>query len=288
MLTNKLKNEDELPLTCSRKGTCCHGNNVNLNPWEIVCLAKEKGINPRKFRDLYCEFGGIRLHFDGKAGWNNQPACGQYVDGFGCDVHLGRPLACRLYPLGRQKQGSETIYMHQGNKFPCLEGCPEVVNLPKMTVGTYIEGQATQSFEQAQDLYLEIMQNLADMAFVLLLETGLVDSHNCKTLSVWREMGNEAAELLETRIGTDWIDLLMLPELPEQQHNLLEFANHHNELLQINAQESFGSLTSMDEVEEASVLMMALALHLGRGLGAKPTDLVNEWITVAIENGAKE
>ena len=101
----KLSLSDQLPLTCSRSGTCCHGKMVWLNPWELACLSEAKGLNPREFRDTFCEFGGIRLRFDGAMGWKNQKACSQYSEGVGCSVHMGRPLVCRLFPLGRQRQG---------------------------------------------------------------------------------------------------------------------------------------------------------------------------------------
>lgn len=211
-VTTKLTLTDHLPLTCSRSGTCCHGKTVRLNPWELACLAEAKEMTPRAFRDRYCDFGGIHLRFDGAPGWKQQPACSQYVPGFGCSVHAGRPLACRLYPLGRQRQGEELYYIYQGRDFPCLEGCPEVLDLPHKSVAAYIEGQDTKPFEGAQDEYLELMQNLADSAFALLLESGLAESGDRQTLRLWREMGREEPEQLAERLGSEWIDLLMLFE----------------------------------------------------------------------------
>jgi Fe-S-cluster containining protein len=113
-VTTKLTRTDILPLTCSRSGTCCHGKAVWLNPWELACLAEAKRLTPRAFRDQYCDHGGIRLRFDGAPGWKQLPACSQYVPDLGCTVHSGRPLACRLYPLGRQRQGDELYYLYQG------------------------------------------------------------------------------------------------------------------------------------------------------------------------------
>ena len=72
----KLSLQTELPLTCSRIGTCCHGNQVLLNPWELFYIAKEKQLTPRAFRDLYCELGGIRLKFDGKSDSRGKKSCG--------------------------------------------------------------------------------------------------------------------------------------------------------------------------------------------------------------------
>jgi Fe-S-cluster containining protein len=261
---------------------------VLLNPWELVCLAQAKNICPTTFRDQYCEFGGIRLKFDGKPGWKSLHACSQYNVNCGCSVHSGRPLSCRLYPLGRQIQSEEAHYMFQGTEFPCLEGCPEVSGLPHLTVGEYLIGQQTDNFEKAQDAYLDLMQNIADIAFVLLLDTGLAASGDKKTLPLWRKMGNESPELLAKRIGQEWLDCVMLPDITDELNDPVSFARKHYSLLQIKAQEQFGALHTNSELHEASVLIMGVALHLARGIGADPKILAEHWINIAKENGASE
>jgi len=288
MITTKLTVQDKLPLTCTRTGTCCHGKLVLLNPWELVCLAREKKMTPREFRDLYCEFGGIRLRFNGKEGWKKQKACSQYVENFGCSVHLGRPISCRLYPLGRQIQSEEVHYIYEGTEFPCLEGCPDVTSLPHLSVGEYLKGQLTDTFEKAQDEYLNLMQDLADIAFVLLLETGLAKSGDTKTLPAWRQMGSELPEVLADRIGQEWIDCLMLPEITDDLDDPISFARKHNDLLLLKAQEKFETLQTHQELHEASVLIMGVALHLARGIGANPQILAEHWIEIAKDHGAME
>ena len=288
METTKLSIKDKLPLKCSRTGTCCHGKLVLLNPWELFHLAREKKITPREFRDLYCEFGGIRLRFNGEVGWKNQKACSQYVANVGCSVHFGRPLSCRLYPLGRQIQNGKVRYMHQGHEFPCLEGCPEVSGLPHLTVGEYLKGQQTDKFEKAQDEYLELMQNLADIAFMLLLDTGLAESGDKKTLPLWRKMGNELPEVLADMIGCEWIDCLMLPEITDDSEDPISFVRKHNDLLQLKAQAKVGSLQTNQELHEASVLIMGVALHLASGIGTNPKILAEHWIDIAKNHGALE
>ena len=285
-VTIKLTLTDNLPLTCSRSGACCHGKTVRLNPWELACLAEAKGLTPRAFRDRYCDFGGILLRFDSAPGWRQQPACSQYAPDFGCSVHSGRPLACRLYPLGRQRQGGELYYLYQGSDFPCLEGCPEVLDLPQLSVAAYIEGQAAKRFEVAQDEYLELMQNLADSAFAFLLDSGLAESGDRQTVRLWREMSREEPEQLQDRLGAEWIDLLMLPEFADGLHDPMAFSRQHHELLLVKAQASFGRLDSIADFCKASVLLMGLALHLGRGLGADPAALAEHWIKTAKEHGA--
>ena len=284
--SNKLKMSDTLPLTCSRTGTCCHGKNVNLNPWELAHLAHAKGISTREFRDTFCNFGGNLLKFDAAPGWKNLPACSQYIPDFGCSVHTGRPLPCRLYPLGRQRQGEQIDYIFQGKTFPCLEGCPEVVDLPFLTVAEYIDGQQAQIFEAAEDEYLELMQNLADVAFTLLLETGLAQKDNGKTLQLWHEVGNYTPAKLVTFIGDQWIDLLMITELQDHLDNHKVFFNNHYEVIEVKVQEACNSLNNIAELTATSGLLIGLALYLGRGLGVNINDLINHWINIAKQNGA--
>lgn len=288
MQTTKLTTKSILPLTCSRSGTCCFGKEVLLNPWELSCFSKEKKVSAKEFRDLYTDFGGIRLTFNGKKDKKGQNACSQYIDNFGCSVHLGRPLACRLYPLGRQIQFDTAQYIYEGNQFPCLTDCTEVLDLPKLSVGEYLKGQGAIPFEQAQDAYLQVMQNIADIGFELLLDSGLSASGDTKTLTLWRASGEASAEVLAKKIGTDWLDALMLPNLTDSTKNAIDFAQKHNDLLLLKAQKSFGSITTLVGLQEASVLMISVALHLARGLGANVKEIAEHWIATAKSHGAKE
>lgn len=279
---------DHLPLNCTRGGTCCYGNLVWLNPWELARIATEKGLTPREFRDRYCDFGGISLRFDGAPGWKGLAACSQYITGCGCSVHKGRPLACRLFPLGRERRGDLIRYMHRGNAFPCLEGCPDVQDLPHLSVDDYLKAQDVAAGEAAQDAYLELMQHLADGAFALLLESGLAATGDRLTLRLWRKLGNYEADQLTTYLGPQWIDRLILPEINENIADPALYAQQHHDMLQAHAQESFGKLDTIEALSNASGLMMGMALHLGRGLGIDTPDIVKLWIKTAKEHGARE
>lgn len=288
MQITKLNTESILPLTCSRSGSCCFGKAVMLNPWELLCFSKEKKMTPKEFRDLYCEFGGIKLRFNGKQDTKGQLACSLYVDNMGCSVHLGRPLACRLYPLGRQVQFNKAQYIYESNSFPCLKDCAEVLELPQLSVGDYLKGQEAGQFEKAQDAYLKIMQHIADIAFELLLDSGLAASGDTKTLAVWREIGKELPEVLTERIGQEWMDYLMIPSIAHANENPLIFTQKHQELLLLKVQEKFGSIQTLQELHKASVLLIAIALHLARGLGANTKEISEHWIATAKSHGAKE
>jgi Fe-S-cluster containining protein len=287
MISTKLRLKDKLPLTCSRKGTCCHGNQVLLNPWELNRLAFEKQIPVKYFRDLYCDWGGIRLKFNGEKDYRGKNSCSQYISNFGCSVHEGRPLACRLFPIGRQIQNDEVQYIFQGQTFPCLNGCPEVNVLPQMTVEDYLKDQKTSFFEKAQDAYLEVMQNMADIAFMLLLDSGLAASGDTKTLRAWRSLGSASTESLIEAIGQEWIDLLTLPTINFNKEKSVEFAQEHEVLLQEQAQIRIDSSKTLSEISETSIVMISIAYFLAKALGADPKELSELWVRIALDNGAK-
>jgi Fe-S-cluster containining protein len=272
--------DQKLPLTCTRKGTCCHGNQVLLNPWELLRLAFEKQISAREFRDLYCDWNGILLKFNGEKDHRGKSSCSQYIENFGCSLHEGRPLACRLFPIGRQIQNESIQYIFQGETFPCLNGCPEVNELPQQSVEDYLNGQQTSLFEQAQDEYLEVMQNIADISLMLLLDTGLAASGDTRTRIEWRKMGAETPTQIAQRIGEKWLDLLTLPNIIFSAENPKAFILAHQELLQENAQNQIDTLTNFSEIREFAIIMMALALFLGKAIGADVKSLSEMWSEV--------
>lgn len=278
-----LQLQDQLPLTCSRTGTCCFGKQVRMNPWELATIAQAKQISTTQFADQYCEIGGTRLKFDGSTSPKGEKACSQYIHNFGCSLHNGRPLVCRLYPIGRQKQNNVVSYIHEGTEFPCLNGCPEVTTLPYLTVESYLQGQQTGQFELAQDMYLDLMQSIADIAFALLLETGLAEVDNGATLTAWQQMGQAAPETLAEGLNNDWIKHLMRPEidytpLPDV------FIEQHALYFQDIVQHQIEQQQTLDDFQQLSVTIMGLALLLGFALGADPQALAAHWIAIAKAN----
>jgi hypothetical protein len=155
-----------------------------------------------------------------------------------------------------------------------------------MTVDEYLKGQETIKFEKAQDAYLELMQNLADVAFTILLETGLSESTKTKTLEKWMDLGSQLPDILVAEIGKEWINYLMLPEIDIDDPVL--FIETHNDFLQSIAQDKFGSMNSNEEVHKACVVMMASALYLATSIGANPKNLAEHWVETAKNHGAKE
>jgi Fe-S-cluster containining protein len=106
---------------CNQCGRCCHGQVITLSPYDLLRLARAAGISTSEAIAKYTIRRGSILKFDNNGG------CAA-LDGMTCSLHSGRPLACRLYPLGLEyapgceryvrlepATGSRGIYGDQGN-----------------------------------------------------------------------------------------------------------------------------------------------------------------------------
>jgi uncharacterized protein len=273
--------EDRLPLTCTRAGACCRGKAIWLNPWEVACLARARRLSPRELRDRDTTDGGIRL----RLGEEEPSLCSQYDPARGCVAHDGRPLACRLFPLGRRREGSSLRYMHPGAIFPCLDGCPEVRDLPCLTVAEYLEGQHTGGGEVAQDAYLEVTLDLAESALALFLEGGLAASGDRDTLPRWRSLGAMPDADRAVTLPRDWFDALTVPPIEAPLGDPAAFVQEHRGLLQARLEEVSRALGTGAELRELCGRTMALSLHLGRSIGTDPRDLAARWIAAAERHG---
>ena len=80
----------------------------------------------------------------------------------------------------------------------------------------------------------------------------------------------------------------MIPTITNDTENPITFAQKHNDLLLLKAQEKFGSIQTLEELHEASVLLIGVALHLARGIGVDTKEISEHWIETAKSHGAKE
>ncbi len=277
-MTTVLSMNEVLPLTCTRLGTCCHDKQVWLNPWELASMAHARGLAARDFREQFTDHG-IRLRFAG--------ACSQYDSASGCVAHAGRPLACRLYPLGREKRGVAVRYVHEGRRFPCLAGCPTVVELPRLSVGDYLAGQGVGPGEIAQDTYLEMAQDLAEGAFVVLFESGLAQLRGNAVFDRWRDLVDGDAAKRITAIGEQWLDQLTVPVFEAELDEPATWIAAHRAAFQRTAQTSFGALRDEADLADASVRFFALALHLLQAVGADPATPGRQWLAAARQRLSK-
>jgi uncharacterized protein len=260
---------DRLPLTCTRLGTCCHGHRILLSPWELAWLAQGLGVSPRVLRDTRTVGGGTQLKADGPVGIHGPathrvPACTLYDPAQGCRAHAQRPLACRLYPLGRQRHDGAIRYYHPGTVMPCRELCPTVTELPERSVGEYLREQDISAGAAAHDGYASLAYGLVNAALVIAdageISRAQLGEHLARVRS-W------SADERATQLGEAWYDALIIPDLPILP-DAGAFVINHGRLLAKRLQEEFLQRADNDAMAAAARLEVLLALHLGSTVGA--------------------
>jgi len=131
---------------CSR---CCRGKVIPLNPYEVARLAQTLGTTTTE----------VLARFTGTAGSTlavrEDESC-VFLGEHGCTVHSGRPLACRLYPLGRRvaPDGEE--------RFAEVEPHPQSAGIygGPGTVEDYLRSQDVEPFHRAAARYATLFRRM--------------------------------------------------------------------------------------------------------------------------------
>jgi Fe-S-cluster containining protein len=154
---------------CSR---CCRGKIIRINPYEVARLAQVLGMSTTEVLARFtCEGGSILAMRDDQT-------C-VFLGERGCSVHAGRPLVCRLYPLGRSKDpdGAE--------RFAELEPVPqsEGVYGEDGTIDDFLRSQDVARHVAAADRYVEVLKR---MVTALARRSDAADVHDEATQAVLR------------------------------------------------------------------------------------------------------
>ena len=133
---------------CNACGLCCHDKVITLSPFDVLQLARAAGISTREVIERFTIRRGSILKFaDGGA-------C-VALEGARCRVHRGRPLACRLYPLG-----IERIEEAGDEKFVTLEpakGSRGIYGVDG-TVNDFVEAQGVGEYLEAITRYRSLLE----------------------------------------------------------------------------------------------------------------------------------
>jgi Fe-S-cluster containining protein len=129
--------EHPFSFDCQVCGNCCSDKVIMAGPHEILGMSRVLGITTTELLARYADNGGTTLRFgsDGRCA---------FVAPSGCKVHAHRPLACRLFPLGRavDELGAEKFAL-----VPKPDNCQAAIGtdgtiesfLESQGVGPYIE-----------------------------------------------------------------------------------------------------------------------------------------------------
>ncbi len=146
---------DLLQLTCGASGcssTCCKATApIVLNPYEIARICKAAGLSYEDLLDV--------LDTDRAKGFPlvmlpRDPVC-HFWTATGCRIYEARPLACRLFPLGRVfENGRSQLVLPEVNR------CSGLVPSPAKTVTAYLQEQDTALFISMADRWIEFVSDI--------------------------------------------------------------------------------------------------------------------------------
>jgi Fe-S-cluster containining protein len=131
----KMDRSSAFSYICNACGRCCRDKVITLSPYDVIAIARAAGIPTGEAVRRFTIRRGSVLKFFSK---------GECValDGVRCGLHRGRPLACRLYPLG----------MDGAERFAGLEAAPG-------SKGEYGATGTVGDFLQEQDVAAHLQMN---------------------------------------------------------------------------------------------------------------------------------
>ncbi len=190
---------------CHQCARCCYDKRIQVNPYEIARLARNRGQGTTEFMNQYLESDKPYLQ-------SNQDGSCVFLTKQGCGVHTDRPLVCRLYPLGQRLSGDG----HES--FIQLPPHPETLGVygQKGTVEDFLQSQAVSPFLHARDRYLAILYQLLDT-----LAREVEDSEE-KYASTAQVLFDE--EAIRAALG-EWLDMDSVISHHCQAHKLQEPEN---------------------------------------------------------------
>jgi Fe-S-cluster containining protein len=147
-----LAETDPVQLVCGTAGcsaNCCtNGPHIILNPYEIALICRSAGMSYEDLLDLVetDRVNGFPLIM-----LPREPACPFWTDK-GCRIYASRPLACRLFPLGR-------VFEHGASSFvlPDRNQCSGIVSEPALTLADYLREQDTETQVRMADAWIEFV-----------------------------------------------------------------------------------------------------------------------------------
>jgi len=157
-----LSDAESLQLSCGIYGctsNCCTKSApIILNPYEIALICRE---SRQSYEDLLDIFETGRTKGFPIVMLPRDPAC-YFWTGKGCRIYPARPLACRLFPLGRVFDNGLSYIV-----LPELNICSGLASSPQKNVKDYLREQDTSTAMRMADRWIEFvneieMQSLPD------------------------------------------------------------------------------------------------------------------------------
>jgi Fe-S-cluster containining protein len=150
-----LQGQDPVQLSCGVEGcpaNCCtSGPPIVLNPYEIELLCRGAALSYEDLLDVVDtdRAGGFPLVM-----LPRDPVC-HFWSGKGCRVYDARPLACRLFPLGRVYENGRSHFV-----LPDRNACTGLASSPAGTLDEYLIEQAAGVHIAMADHWIDFVNDM--------------------------------------------------------------------------------------------------------------------------------
>lgn len=163
---------------CTRCNSCCVDKRIQVNPYEIARLARNRGVSTAAARDAFTLDGALRQHDDGRC---------IFLGEQGCTVHPDRPLVCRLFPLGRVIDAAGKVHFL---RYPDPHAARGEFGEAGV-VADYVEAQGAGPFIVAADAYFGFFCRANER---LSADTAIVPDQARDLLDIDSEVASACAE----------------------------------------------------------------------------------------------
>jgi hypothetical protein len=153
-----LAETDLLQLSCGISGcdaNCCKASApIVLNPYELALICRESNMS---YEDLLDILDTDRANGFPLVMLPRDPACPFWTKK-GCRIYNARPLACRLFPIGRVYDGLQSRFVLPGRNI-----CQGLAPLPARTVGDYLNAQDAALQIRMADQWIEFVNKIEQL-----------------------------------------------------------------------------------------------------------------------------
>jgi Fe-S-cluster containining protein len=136
-----MRRESAFYYRCGQCGLCCRDKVITLSPYDVTRMARAAGLSTGEVIARYTLRRGSLLRFEAHG------ACSASHVAL-CTLHSGRPLACRLYPLGIERSVDDERFV----RLEPAEGSLGVYG-DHQTVGDFLARQEVQPHLDAVACY---------------------------------------------------------------------------------------------------------------------------------------
>jgi Fe-S-cluster containining protein len=147
-----LQRNSPFSYTCNQCSRCCYNKRIQVNPYEVARLSRNKGLSTTDLIRDYLEPGKPYLD-------NQSDGACVFLTDQGCGVHADRPLVCRIYPLVQKLTGEGRESFHYAAPHPKTEG----VYGQEGTVKDFLMAQGLPPFLEVRDRYVAVVYRLLDI-----------------------------------------------------------------------------------------------------------------------------